>query len=1140
VAGNLVAAGRPLDEATAAGQLWEAHYNALARTFGGAVGSPEDIYRIYGADIVGKEKGGPRGAASGQVRVDDRIMAQSGGNRLVTPSGRRPVITLFRQADPSTVIHETGHVWLREILDLSKRDDAPEQLQADARTIRDWMGVGKDGKIMPRHEEKFANGFEQYLNEGHAPSQKLAGVFAKFKQWIGDVYRALAKTGQPINDQIRGVFDRMLASPDGAVTAADREPLENVRPIYEVSARATGDIAAIHEQDAAETPPDRAGAVADQVRMERDQAAATHAPEVVNALTDAAERSRNGTESGASADGGSPGEATGGTAERDTAKSGAIDAGGNRLAPEGYRAPRSGPSGTDLIEDKAGNIRLELLNATENVKVGLRELARQNGDFLDARRGTVPDATRLQLAQIVNATDADINIMKLRQSALEDGVSPSTRLQAARLWIPQATQAWLDAVAKAELTGKAEDLLAQTQARLRLDMIAETLAGATAEWGRSGRALQDIRRLMADVNDGARSIGSVLKEATGRTLFQIRKEGELAAQAAKSGGTATKEGVPSATSVGRVAKMARDAHKPDFWDKISELQVNWLISNPVTHFTYAVGGELLTLSKAIPETIARVAISKALGDESSYWGEVGAGIYALGRGTKLGLIAAGKALWNGDPVKLPGEETVSYALPGHGEGAFKGKFGEVIRSPGRVVSAVHAVQRFQNYSMEISQAAYRVAAQEVRSGALRRADMAGRVASLTMSPTNEMMEYARDQATASALMGRGGEFSQAVVRLSNARLVGTKIPKLIIPFARLPANILEQGLLERTPLGLLAPDILANIRSGDALTRDTQIARIAVGSAIGGMGVYLAANGDMTGAAPADPKERAAWRALGKQEYSIKVGNTWYAYNRLGVISKPLGMAADLWQVGEQLESHGISQVAAAIGISISRLFLDESSMKGLSDALDAAENPKTAGVKWAHDFVSSLVVPFSQATAMVAHHVDPYEREARTTLDAIKAKIPWLSESLAPRVDVFGQLVPQRSTLGDAGITAIYTSRETNDPTIKKLAAMQQAGLPVWPSMPERQIKNVALTDEQYTAYAQLSGRAMKKQLDALVNTPGFDRVPPGVQVQAIHENIEAARERARSLMQMQYPDLFQKALQQQRAIMMTGKKQQ
>ena len=52
--------------------------------------------------------------------------------------------------------------------------------------------------------------------EGNAPSGALASVLAKYKQWLTEIYHTVNSLNSPITDDIRRVFDRMLAIQPGS------------------------------------------------------------------------------------------------------------------------------------------------------------------------------------------------------------------------------------------------------------------------------------------------------------------------------------------------------------------------------------------------------------------------------------------------------------------------------------------------------------------------------------------------------------------------------------------------------------------------------------------------------------------------------------------------------------------------------------------------------------------------------------------------------------------------------------------------------------------------------------------------------------------------------------------------------------
>jgi hypothetical protein len=154
----------------------------------------------------------------------------------------RTAITLTKDADASTFMHESAHHWLEQLLTDAEHPLAPDVLKADADTVRKWLRAKSNDDIIynganekcraaatERHE-KFARGFERYLMEGVAPSRTLAPTFAKFKQWMTDIYKTVDSLDVPLDDNIRRVFDRMLSlepqhTPPKQTTQPSHQPI---------------------------------------------------------------------------------------------------------------------------------------------------------------------------------------------------------------------------------------------------------------------------------------------------------------------------------------------------------------------------------------------------------------------------------------------------------------------------------------------------------------------------------------------------------------------------------------------------------------------------------------------------------------------------------------------------------------------------------------------------------------------------------------------------------------------------------------------------------------------------------------------------------------------------------------------------
>lgn len=163
----------------------------------------------------------------------------TGGDQPHTPKGyvelpatRRALETikvfLNKSYDASTIFHETAHGFLEHLADLAERPDAPQRTKDTYAAALKWLGVETRGQITRDHHERWARTFEAYLYEGKAPSAQLAAAFQRFKLWLTNIYRSLQGIPQQdLNDDVRKVFDALLATEDELEAFKKKQGVEN-------------------------------------------------------------------------------------------------------------------------------------------------------------------------------------------------------------------------------------------------------------------------------------------------------------------------------------------------------------------------------------------------------------------------------------------------------------------------------------------------------------------------------------------------------------------------------------------------------------------------------------------------------------------------------------------------------------------------------------------------------------------------------------------------------------------------------------------------------------------------------------------------------------------------------------------------
>lgn len=129
------------------------------------------------------------------------------------------IVNLFERANTTTLLHETAHIFLEEFRAVAEMADANETALKDFETIKKWLKFD-GGQFTTEQHETFARGFETYLMEGKAPDVALERAFERFKKWLTQIYREVKALRSPINDEVRGVFDRLLSTEQEIENAA--------------------------------------------------------------------------------------------------------------------------------------------------------------------------------------------------------------------------------------------------------------------------------------------------------------------------------------------------------------------------------------------------------------------------------------------------------------------------------------------------------------------------------------------------------------------------------------------------------------------------------------------------------------------------------------------------------------------------------------------------------------------------------------------------------------------------------------------------------------------------------------------------------------------------------------------------------
>jgi hypothetical protein len=164
---------------------------------------------------------------SGEFSAKDAQILRQGDERgYITIGGDKKMsITMLENANLSTFLHESGHMYLEVLKDLMETGKGGA-LKDDIDVILKHLGAKDLGSITEAQHEVFARSFEAYLMEGKAPSRGLEGAFSRFKGWLTTIYKKASNLQVNLSPEIRQTFDRLLATDKEILNAKHAQRME--------------------------------------------------------------------------------------------------------------------------------------------------------------------------------------------------------------------------------------------------------------------------------------------------------------------------------------------------------------------------------------------------------------------------------------------------------------------------------------------------------------------------------------------------------------------------------------------------------------------------------------------------------------------------------------------------------------------------------------------------------------------------------------------------------------------------------------------------------------------------------------------------------------------------------------------------
>lgn len=985
------------------------------------------------------------------------------------------LIRLFTTADRSTLFHESSHIFRRHL---------PAMSQDLSGTANKWVGAA-DNTWTREQEEKWAGAFERYLIDGSAPTKKLGSVFEMTKAWLLETYRNVVNSpaSLELSPDIKGVFDQMLG---GLSRPASKEASINAFNAAVKSGLEAGvsPVAVLQQSAKVAMNWDHIKTTQDVLDVLKGQADSVLA--VVNAA-------KGDVQSHAElvklADG------IGArdllplllSADKSMQNVGALMFGGKRmvvgLVEDAYplmqrlkvltaAGKTSGNEATTLqvqIDDA--------MKAAVRVWTLVSRVNREGGRLISAGNINATGKTGIPLSEVAH-------VLSLWDAGSAAGAAIGKEAEQAAGGAIAAMDAALkemDGAAKGSVAPGASGgrVLSAAHAR-RLDKVIEAIE--------AGQAVKVIDLYTAASNG---KLAAVMELWTASLLSGMRT------QAANFSGNAIN------TLIQPLSKAAGELLRTGPGSSIAANVANAAESLTLYHH---LAGAMLDMWKAVKVKGGNFRGFRAVADALRH---------------ETGVFEK-----NVEGLRAPKFKAEAFNVkPGTAAGKAINAVGVVARAPGmRLLGAADELFLNLNYLAYIRMEAAKAAKAQVRAGRLSPTDIGafmahevdtafkegGAAAGITGGALyRDAYNYAKDVAFKTPLNWGTGDI------LNKAR---ERHPWLgiIVPFITTPVNIYRSA-ARMSPMGPI--QYLLEKRYGK-LTAEQMTRRrgdVLLGAAFWSGGFYLATSGMLTGGGPNNPHERSLWLADGNQPYSIVVTGddgkkSYIAINRFEPVGSALSLVADAVELHGHMEA---GEWEGFLGMMLASYFenlTNKTYVTGISDFFDAMTDPQNKALPWVRRMAASMAVP--TAVSQFATSTDEHQREARSMLDAIRRRVPGMSQDLAPRRNILGEPItppggyipfvdsadPMHKSAIARMLSPAALSRRASSKVLNELAELRHGIM-----QPPKRIDGLDLTmvttesgQEAYDRWLELTGTVapggvtLHEALDRLISTAGYQAMPP------------------------------------------------
>ena len=331
---------------------------------------------------------------------------------------------------------------------------------------------------------------------------------------------------------------------------------------------------------------------------------------------------------------------------------------------------------------------------------------------------------------------------------------------------------------------------------------------------------------------------------------------------------------------------------------------------------------------------------------------------------------------------------------------------------------------------------------------------------------------------------------------------------IVVPFIRAPINIVSESMMYMPFTKGISAKQKNILKEGSPVAKAKLKARKQIGLlAISGM-MYAAHEDLMTGSGPSDFKQRELWKAMGYEPNSIRVGDQWVSYSKLGPVGLLMGLSADLvWMMKKDLSNTNLEdhmlEILGGLTYAVTNNILNKAYFSSLQKILDGFNDPDKFTTIIENWFVAFTPNVLSQMNS------DENVREASSFMEKVHRRLPVLSEKLGKQYDLYGREITKPSYDIPVYGFMFRNRKVVSDPVAEQVyklsngldrAIIQKVGYELGSTNVDfRDVYDFGETESVYAKYNRMvgemrdpyTGRTMHQEIAELIKSMDYKMAP-------------------------------------------------